>query len=54
MINNLHVLIMTNACHVRGKFLKEKYLVELPLILLDTLGTVAEFPTAVRGFVSDI
>lgn len=48
------MLIMTNASHVSGKFLKEKYLVELPLILVDTLGTVAEIPTAVRGFVSDI
>lgn len=37
-----------------GKFLREMYLVELPLTLSDTLGTLVEFPIAVRGYVSEI
>lgn len=54
MINNLCMLIMMNASFVSGKFLTEMYLVELPLTLLDSLGTLVEFPTSVRDYVSEI
>lgn len=48
------MLIMMNASFVSGKFLTEMYLVELPLTLLDSLGTLVEFPTSVRDYVSEI